>query len=311
MKVLIGYDGSKHSDRALAGLAQAGLPADTEALVATVATPWPDVNPEILMEASLGLPAATLAKRALEEAQGLAAKAARRLERLFPTWRIRSEAAAGRPAQVLLEKAEAWKPDLVVVGSHGRGRLRRLALGSVSFRVLQHAKTGVRITPIRFVPGRAAALRILLAMDGSAGADRARAELESRNWPPGTRVRVVAVVDWREAPSELLRSGYADFERKTRSALRTRIEAEVEEVSGILSRKGLAASHDVLLGDPRHVILKVAKAWKADAIFIGSRGLDAIDRFLLGSISFAVASHAPCTVEVVRGIRDSRGGEKG
>lgn len=311
MKVLIGYDGSEESDQALAGLARAGLPAEAEALVATVTTPWPDLSPEIMVGASFGFPAAALAEQGLAEARELAEKGARRLARIFPSWRIRGEAIVGRPAQGLLEMAESWKADLVVVGSHGRGGLRRLALGSVSLRVLHHAKSGVRVS--RATPGRtrAAALRILLAMDGSAGAYRALAELESRHWPPGTSVRVVAVVDWRNVPSAHLKSRHAGMEERTHQALRTWIEAKVEEVSGNLSRKGFKATHEVLLGDPRQVLLKVAKTWKADALFIGSRGLNAVDRFLLGSISSAVAAHAPCPVEVVRGNHGSgEGGKK-
>lgn len=309
MKILIGYDGSKESDRALAGLARAGLPAESEALVATVTNPWPDAGPEGMAWASFGLSAASIADRALREAQDVADKGARRLRKLFPAWRVRGEAIAGRPVQGLLGKAEAWKPDLVVLGSHGRGGLRRLALGSVSLRVLHHAKADVRISRHRPGPARAAP-RILLALDGSPGADRALDALAARDWPAGTSVRVVAVVDWRELPFALLRPRNAGVREKARAALRTWIESKAEEAAGSLARKGLEADHSVLLGDPRHVLLKTAKAWKADGIFIGSRGLNAASRFLLGSVSTAVAAHAPCPVEVIRRARDSRGGKR-
>lgn len=311
MKILIGYDGSRESDRALVGLAQAGLPADAEALVATVTTPWPDASPDVLFGAAFDLPRAALAKHALEEAQGLADKAARKLRKMFPAWRIRGEAIDGRPAQGLLEKADAWKPDLVVMGSHGRGGFGRLALGSVSLRVLHHANADVRISRLRPGPARRSPPRILLALDGSPGADRALAALAARDWPAGTSVRVVAVVDWRDVPSAVLGPRHAGLREKTRNAMKTWIEAKAERAAGSLARKGLAASQAVLLGDPRHALVKAAKAWKADAVFLGSRGLNAVDRFLLGSVSTAVAAHAPCSVEVVRGVRHSRRGKKG
>ena len=43
-----------------------------------------------------------------------------------------------------------------------------------------------------------------------------------------------------------------------------------------------------------------AEKWGADCIFVGARGLNGLERLLLGSVSTAVASYAHCSVEVVR-----------
>jgi nucleotide-binding universal stress UspA family protein len=48
------------------------------------------------------------------------------------------------------------------------------------------------------------------------------------------------------------------------------------------------------------VILDTAAKWHADLIVIGSHGRKGLDRFLLGSVSEAVARHAPCSVQIVR-----------
>jgi len=48
------------------------------------------------------------------------------------------------------------------------------------------------------------------------------------------------------------------------------------------------------------VILDEAESWGADLIVLGSHGYNAWKRFLLGSVSQAVVSHAKCSVEVVR-----------
>lgn len=50
---------------------------------------------------------------------------------------------AGSPQSVILEEAERWKADLIVVGSHGYGTWHRLVLGSVSQAVVSHAKCSV------------------------------------------------------------------------------------------------------------------------------------------------------------------------
>jgi nucleotide-binding universal stress UspA family protein len=51
----------------------------------------------------------------------------------------------GRPAKVILDHANDWKPDLIVVGSHGRGFWGRLTLGSVSDAVVHHANCSVLV----------------------------------------------------------------------------------------------------------------------------------------------------------------------
>jgi nucleotide-binding universal stress UspA family protein len=51
----------------------------------------------------------------------------------------------GAPARMIVEEAENWKPDLIVVGSHGHGFWGRLALGSVSDAVLHHARCSVLV----------------------------------------------------------------------------------------------------------------------------------------------------------------------
>lgn len=54
------------------------------------------------------------------------------------------------------------------------------------------------------------------------------------------------------------------------------------------------------MGSPKQVILDEAESWVADLIIVGSHGYGAWDRFLLGSVSNAVATHAKCSVEIVR-----------
>lgn len=51
---------------------------------------------------------------------------------------------------------------------------------------------------------------------------------------------------------------------------------------------------------PAEVILRVAGEEGADLIVLGSRGMGAVQRFLLGSISDRVAHHASCAVLIVR-----------
>ncbi|MEK6694080.1 MAG: universal stress protein, partial [Nitrospirota bacterium] len=54
------------------------------------------------------------------------------------------------------------------------------------------------------------------------------------------------------------------------------------------------------LGNPAQEIIKAASLQKADLIVMGAKGLGAIARFLLGSVSTKLARHCPCSILVVR-----------
>ena len=64
--------------------------------------------------------------------------------------------------------------------------------------------------------------------------------------------------------------------------------------------KTLKLSTEIIEGSPRQVIVDEAENWRADLIVMGSRGLGAWNRLLLGSVSSGVVHHAKCSVEIVR-----------
>jgi nucleotide-binding universal stress UspA family protein len=65
----------------------------------------------------------------------------------------------------------------------------------------------------------------------------------------------------------------------------------------------LIVSSEVKAGDPKRVLLDEAESWDADCIFVGATGLSGLDRFLLGSVSAAVAARTHCSAEVVRSVK--------
>jgi nucleotide-binding universal stress UspA family protein len=52
---------------------------------------------------------------------------------------------SGKPASKIIESAKHWAADLIVMGSHGRGKIQGLLLGSVSQEVLHHAPCPVLV----------------------------------------------------------------------------------------------------------------------------------------------------------------------
>jgi nucleotide-binding universal stress UspA family protein len=80
----------------------------------------------------------------------------------------------------------------------------------------------------------------------------------------------------------------------------------VKELTEKFPGRNVTVSSLIDSGDPKHVIIEHATEFGADCIFTGASGYsNRLERFLLGSVSAAVAARAHCSVEVVR---ESQGG---
>jgi len=311
MKILIGYDGSECADAALDDLTHAGLPPDAEAQILCVGEVWlpppPPSTYEIIEEAREAKSPAELERNyaklcpAAKEALALAARARDRLQTNFLNWKVTADSSCGSAAWELVSKADQWKPDLIVVGSHGRTALGRFVLGSVSQRVLTEALCSVRIARGR-VEEPNSPVRIIVGTDGSPGSDKALRVVAARKWPPRSEVMVV-LVDDPLAPEFLgkLIPPLAETMEEDRREQKKWVE-EISERSVELLRAGsIKVTCMVKEGDPKRELCKAAEEWGTDCIFVGSTGFsNRFERFILGSVSAAVAARAHCTVEVVR-----------
>jgi len=311
MRILIAYDGSDCAEAALDDLAQAGLPETTEAIVISVTEVWlpppPMSSYEIVEQAaSLHVPA-DLKKvymkgsRVVKEAKALAERGAARVSATFPKWKVKAEAIYGSPAWELVFKADKWKPDLIVVGSHGRSALGRFVLGSVSQRVVAEARCSVRIARGRIEePG--SPVRIVIGIDGSPASHAAVRAVIARNWPAQSQVRVVVVDDPLHPTlvGELVPL-VAELVDEENRLDRARIQKFAEAAAKLIRSANLHASAIIEEGDPKHVLPRVAEKWGANSIFVGATGFsNRFQRFVLGSVSSAVAARAHCSVEVIR-----------
>jgi nucleotide-binding universal stress UspA family protein len=152
-------------------------------------------------------------------------------------------------------------------------------------------------------------MRVLVAVDGSEYSDAALDEVGSRAWPADSEIRVITAYELPLTPTPETWALPPDYFDKLDRAVRERAES-IKDVAVIKLAKSLDPSikltGNILPGPPRSIILEEADRWKADLIVIGSHGYGAWQRFLLGSVSQAVVSHAKCSVEVVR-RRDGAG----
>jgi nucleotide-binding universal stress UspA family protein len=305
MKILIAYDGSSGADAALDDLPHAGLPCVAEALIMSVADVFlpPSSSPAPAFPAQVPVAvqrAWAQATQALEEARALAQHARTRIRTSFPAWDVCAEACADSPAWAVVKKADTWKPDVIVVGPHGRSAMGRFLLGSVSQKILTEARGSVRVGR-RPRQTDKAPLHLLIGIDGSPGAAAAMQAVAARAWPVGSAARLVTALDARLCTALAFMRLPAEAGPEAREEDESAwLSKTVDAMAAPLRTRGLTVSSIITEGDPKHVLLDEAEQWGADCIFLGARGLSGVERFLLGSVSAAVAARAHCSVEVVR-----------
>lgn len=290
MKILIAYDGSECAQAALDDLRVAGLPPQAEVKVVAVTEAWlPPPSSWALLEG---------ASRESQELSmlALAQGAAVSLRSLFPGWEVSAHEEIGSPASVLLKIADEWKPDLIVIGSHSRSAVGRFFLGSVSQKLVHEAHCSVRVARGR-VQEPDTPLRLLIGVDGSAGAEAAVDVVASRNWPVQTEV-LLATATWAaphlfdEASANALTKWLAEEQARLTESVQTSLEK--------LQAAGLTVTALTRQEDPKTLLCEEAEKWGADCIFVGAKGMGKLERLLIGSISSAVTARAHCSVEIVR-----------
>lgn len=314
MKILFAYDGSPSADTAIDGLQRAGLPAENvEALVVSVGEVWlpPPARDEVLddtfpSQIPPGLnEARERAARVMEEAEQLAQRGSKRVQRVFSGWQVNHEARNGSPGFELLNRAREWQAELIVVGSQGRTTLGRFVLGSVSQKILTEASTSVHIGRANAGTGKSGE-RILIGVDGSSGALAAVRAVAKRHWTDGSEIRIVVADDvLRGNPVWLLIPPVREFMNELQAEEHSQAEqfalAAAKELREGLGQRNVTVSSVVHNGDPKQVLLHHAEEFGADCIFTGATGFsNRLERVILGSVSAAIAARAHCSVEVVR-----------
>jgi nucleotide-binding universal stress UspA family protein len=147
------------------------------------------------------------------------------------------------------------------------------------------------------------AMKILLAVDGSEYGIAAVEEAARTPWPEGSVVRIISVAEiplpttpWA---MPMPTGSYEEWERVFEERADTNT-AEAMARFGEIAGSQTEVTAKTLKGDAKAAILDEAEHWGADLIIAGTHGHRGFTRFLLGSVSQAVATRAPCSVEVVR-----------
>ncbi len=215
-----------------------------------------------------------------------------------------SKVRIGDPAAEILDEAEESGADLIALGCTGEAGLPSALLGSVARKVVSHAQASVLVarpyagmdceTSVSALAGRAG-LSVVVGVDGSQGSDRALEAVES--CAEAVRKATVVVAE----PLSLLPPGleaqaFVALSEHDRRWARELARRTAERLEGRIPH---TETH-VATGRPSEVLRDAAVESGADLVVLGAKRHGALERFLIGSVSFEVAGTAPCSVWIVR-----------
>ena len=145
MRIVLAVDGSGCSDAAVDEVARRPWPADSQVRIISVMELPAPLTSEPWVPSVEYLKEAESAERAQAEKTLSAAAAKLHEGKGSSQLGITTEVLTGSPKRVIVEEAEKWGADLIIVGSHGYRSWERMLLGSISQAVALHAECSVEI----------------------------------------------------------------------------------------------------------------------------------------------------------------------
>ncbi|MBU6451893.1 MAG: universal stress protein [Cyanobacteria bacterium REEB67] len=145
-------------------------------------------------------------------------------------------------------------------------------------------------------------MKIVLGIDGSAWSQAAIQAVLDHPWPDGSEIRLVSVIRTLDT---VIPAVELFFDTRSGAALgdlyveaKRQLEIMAADLNLILTNCVFSA--DARVGDVAEGLMSVAETWQADLIVVGSHGKTGLAKLLLGSVSQALVTSAPCPVLVVK-----------
>jgi len=285
-RILFATDGSEEAEAAGRFLARLPLPPGSaiRALTVVDAMGWPETPTWYLesgrdwAQATAGEARASLARDGVE---------------------VTDAVRFGARGHEIIQAAEEFRADLLVIAAHQLSRFEAIWLGSITRSVAKHARC-----PVLVAREPASQLRrVVLAVDDSEHASQAVELVAQLPLPSETEVTVLHVVRPYQPFPGLVPSDPVGFQREVESMRRELQEAASELVERArlrLAAAGKQAATAVQEGDPAAEVMKLAASQEADLIVLGARGISLIPGLILGSVADRVLENAACSVILVR-----------
>jgi len=214
-----------------------------------------------------------------------------------------AQVASGDIASSILDLAEEVNSELIVVGNRGTSAPGKTQVGTVARRMVAYSPCTVLMA--RRPKEKACEdymaelgtrkLNVVVAVDGSVGAEHSLEWIAKNSDQVGlvTLVNVRSLVAFPDGYEGMGLDAWIADEPEAAQKV-------VDTATAKLADCGVEVMTKVRSGKPAHEIIAEAQESGADVVIIGATRHSAIERFLIGSVSFEVAVAATCSVVVVR-----------
>ena len=208
----------------------------------------------------------------------------------------------GRPVDAILDLCEQLGSVLVVMGSRGLGSVGRILIGSASEGVVHHSNHPVLVVRggVQGWPPHRVVIGADFSEDARAAGDLA-AIIGRHYGAQGILVRALPEIAPR---SQLPQDPREDYDGLIENLLDSEEQALEERAGELSGQLGQRLKVEVALGEAATTILKIAGDDESTLVAVGSRGLGAVGRARLGSISTKVLRAARGPVLVYPHPRD-------
>jgi nucleotide-binding universal stress UspA family protein len=190
----------------------------------------------------------------------------------------------------------ARRADLVVMGTHGYGRLEQTFLGSVTERTMRRLDVPVLAVKEDVETAAKPIAKLLVAVDFSPFSDRAVATAAALATRLHASLDVVHAFDIAFDSDDYLSAMDPDLGQR----VEMRARAKLAEVGQRLERDGVPARVHFLRGRPHVAIADHASAIGCQLIVMGTHGRTGFSHLLLGSVAERTLRLAPCSVLCVK-----------
>jgi nucleotide-binding universal stress UspA family protein len=223
-------------------------------------------------------------------------------------YRVETELKLGPASEMILERAEEKKPDLIVLGAKGLRATAGILLGGVAQQVVEYA-----CCPVLVVRAPYRGLRhLLLVTDGSIHSQRAARYLGKFPLPDKLDLRVMHVLPPIKRPIMMepyyggWQTIYAQYpsgeEEKAIEEREARLgQALLKRTSSLLQKQGLKSTTLLTRGDAATEIIEYANIHQLDLIVAGCRGLSEFKGWWMGSVSRKLVHYSKSSVLIVKG----------
>jgi nucleotide-binding universal stress UspA family protein len=289
-RILLAVDGSDHSQAAINLLSDLPLPSRCQLTILSVLIPRNAQYFETLQDI-LDKTEAFLQRDNLE---------------------IITKLLTGYPAEKIVEFANHYHPDLIIIGAKGLRATLGILLGGVAQQVVEYA-----CCPVLIIRAPYQGLKnILFVTDGSECSDWAAEYWGKFTFPEESQNHVLHVLPPLFTPEAITQTWLVDLDvipplPPPEFDLSLSEQAKAEEDSGNLllgqtmeklHGYGVQASIAIRRGDAATEIIKYSNEISTDIIITGSRGLSQFQSWLLGSVSRKLVHYANSSVLVVKDI---------